>query len=142
MQEAIELVGASFILLAIFVGIASPIIVLVISIFYYLKKRLEHRQIMAAIEKGLVPSQLHITKPIGPAWIKNITSGIALLIITTGLVCLTLVFQTNYQEDYFVRFLIAIVLFALGISRLIRGLLQRNTYKAQIQSPRTERTTT
>ena len=128
MQEAIELVGASIILLSIFVGIASPLIVLIICLFYYFKKRLEHKQIMAAIEKGASLSELKLPKPAGSPWIKNLTAGIALLIISAGLVCLRLVQGYDHDESFGFYFF-ALIFFAIGISRLIRGLLQRKAQK-------------
>ncbi|MHC4457487.1 MAG: hypothetical protein ACYS0I_10425, partial [Planctomycetota bacterium] len=78
MLDAMETIGAAFAVLIIFVGMASPIIV--IGLVYYLKKRLEHKQIMAAIEKGTPLSELRPPKPKGPLWIRSLTAGIALLV--------------------------------------------------------------
>jgi len=126
MDEFVEMIGASIILLAIFGGLASPLIALIVGLFYYLKKRLEHAQVMAAIEKG---TPFPIKPPqIGPAWIKNLTAGIALLIIAAGIVCLRLARIHGGGSDYnqtIGYFAVALVFFAVGISRLIRGLLQR-----------------
>lgn len=115
--------------LIIFMGLSSPIII--IGLVYYLKKRLEHKQILAAIEKGTSLSQLRPAKPAGPLWIKNLTAGIALLIIAAGLVCIQLV--RGYDSERPGWFLATVIFFALGISRLIRGLLQRKTEKLQTQ---------
>ena len=120
--------------LIIFVGMSSPLII--IGLIYYLKKRLEHKQILAAIEKGTSLSQLRPVKPAGPLWIKNLTAGIALLIIAAGLICIQLVRGCHYESFGF--YFVALILFALGIARLIRGLLQR---KAEKQS-RTSNTKT
>jgi uncharacterized membrane protein YcjF (UPF0283 family) len=109
----------------IFLGLSSPIII--IGLIYYLKKRLEHKQILAAIEKGTSLAKLKPVKPTGPLWIKNLTAGIALLIIAVGLVCIQLV--RGYYFESFGFYLVAIILFAFGIARLIRGLLQRKTEK-------------
>jgi len=116
--------------LIVFVGLSTPVIV--VGVIYYLKKRLEHRQIMLAIEKGTPLSELRPAEPIGPLWIKNLTAGIAMLIIAAGLTCMLLI---RYPDSslLFVFLIVAVILFAIGISRLIRGLLQRKT-KQEIQS--------
>jgi len=113
----------------IFLGLSSPIII--IGLIYYLKKRLEHKQILAAIEKGTSLAKLNPVKPTGPLWIKNLTAGIALLIIAVGLVCIQL--ARGYYFESFGFYLLALILFALGIARLICGLLQRKTEKLQTQ---------
>ena len=120
-----DLIGG-IVVFIIFLGISSPMII--VGLIYYLKKRLEHKQIMAAIEKGTPLSELRPVKPAGPLWIKNLTAGIALLIIAAGLIGVGLVRGYSCDESLGF-FFIAIILFALGISRLIRGLLQRRAKK-------------
>jgi len=126
MIEAIEVIGASFAVLIIFLAISSPIII--VGLIYYLKKRLEHKQIMAAIEKGTPLSELRPAKPAGQLWIKNLTAGIALLIIAAGLIWVGLArgYDCNESLGFF---FVAVILFAFGVSRLIRGLLQRKAEK-------------
>jgi len=124
----------------IFVGLSTPLIV--IGVLIYLKKRLEHKQIMAAIEKGTSLSELKPSKRTGPPWIKNLTAAIALLIIAIPLLllgCLTLAHSSSFSlGNMHVKMILpptlmlGLVLFAIGISRLIRGLLQRNAER-QIQ---------
>lgn len=119
--------------LIVFVGLSTPVIV--VGVIYYLKKRLEHRQVMAAIEKGTPLSELKPPKRTGPLWIKNLTAGIALLVVSAGLIG----FRFAYGEaialpgELWGWFFVALILFAIGVSRLIRGLLQRKTEKAQSQ---------
>ena len=129
MVDAIGAVGAGILVFLIFLGMASP--VLIICLFYYLKKRLEHKQVMAAIEKGVPFSTIKPPKPIGPVWIKNLTAGIALLIFSIGFIFVAFVFSCRFDAPFSI--LIVIILFALGISRIIRGLLQRNTEKQTLQ---------
>ena len=113
----------------VLLGVFSPIII--ICLIHYFKKRLEHKEIMAAIEKGMPLSELRPVKKAGspgPLWIKNLTAGIALLIIAAAIVCLRLVYIGYTDADIdqtLIYFFVASVFFALGISRLIRGLLQR-----------------
>jgi len=49
--------------LIVFIALSTPLIV--IGMIYYYKKRLEHKQIMAAIEKGTPLSELRPPKPVG-----------------------------------------------------------------------------
>ena len=130
----IESIVGGLTVLIIFLGLSSPIII--IGLIYYLKKRLEHKQIIAAIEKGTSLSQLRPVKPTGPLWIKNFTAGIALLIVAAGIVYIQLATGYNYGQSFGIYFL-ALILFALGVSRLIRGLLQRKAEK-QPQTPNTK----
>jgi len=128
MEGILEGIIAVFIVLIVFVGLASPLLILIGGLFYYLKKRLEHKQIMTAIEKGTPLSELRPVKKTGPTWIKNLTGGISLLIIAAAIVCLRLVYIACAEADFnqtLGYLFIAIVFFAIGISRLIRGLLQR-----------------
>ena len=108
----------------IFIGLSSPLIV--IGLFYYLKKRLEHKQILAAIEKGTPLSELRPPKPKGPLWIRNLTAGIAFLIIAAGFLCVPLIFPGVLPiQQARLDFIFAAGFFAVGATSLIRGLLQR-----------------
>ncbi len=132
MNDFSHIVGDGIEVFLIFLGMASPI--LIIGIFYYLKKRLEHKQIMAAIEKGVPFPNIKPPKQLGPGSIKNITAGIAMLIIAVALAYFMYVVH-RYQYNHSVgHFLIVVILFAFGIARVIRGLLQRNVEK-KIQIP-------
>lgn len=105
--------------LIVFIGISSPIIV--IGVIYYLKKRLEHTQIMAAIEKGTPLSELipPKPKPAGPAWIRYVSTGIALIIIGFGFTFLN---TRHFGMSIF------LILCGIGVAMLIRGLLHRKYY--------------
>ena len=100
--------------LIILLGVTSPIIV--VGVVYYLKKRLEHKQIMAAIEKGTPLSELLPPKPqlAGPGWIRYMSIGIMLPIISLGFL-LGGAHQT----------IIAFALIGVGAGWLVRGLLHR-----------------
>ena len=104
--------------------------------YFFLKKRLEHRQIMAAIEKGTPLSELRPAKPTGPTWIRSVTIGIALLLASLPFLYMfleSLIRRGYTNEGGLFPFGI---LFAIGIAFFIRGLLQRKTEKAQNQLPR------
>jgi len=107
----------------IFLGISSP--VLIIGLVYYFLKRLEHKQILAAIEKGTPLSDLKPPKQNGVLWIRNLTFGIALIIIG-------LAFLVAGPGGDAIALFIALVLCGVGLARLIRGLLYRK-YQPQSQ---------
>jgi len=130
MIDAMETIGAAFAVLIIFVGMASPIIV--IGLVYYFKKRLDHKQIMAAIEKGTPLSDLRPAKPTGPLWIKNLTVGIALLVISLPFLYMFLRPLIRGDHAHEGRLLPFAIFFAIGIAFFIRGLLQRKV-QPQIQ---------
>jgi len=115
----------------VFIVFASlTAIVLVIGLVCYFAKRLEHKQIMAAIEKGIPISELRPTKPkpAGPLWIKHLTVGIVLLAIALGLALGGGVI------------LVAFVLGGIGIASIVRALLYRK-YQPQIQPSDKNKTT-
>lgn len=105
----------------VFIGISSPIIV--IGVIYYLKKRLEHKQILAAIEKGTPLSEIMPPKPkpSGPPWIRYLSIGIALIIIGFGFIV-----GPGIGRGF--EAVIAFVLLGVGVAWIIRGLLHRKYY--------------
>jgi hypothetical protein len=113
-----EAFGIALILL----GCSAPIIV--IGIVYIIKKRLEHKQIMAAIEKGTPLSELRPAQQNGSLWTRNVAMGIGLLVIGIGWV-----FVMPGGGPYV---LVALILVGIGIARIIRGVLNRK-YDAQSQ---------
>jgi len=139
MNDAIEVISASLGVLIIFIGFASP--VLIICFFHYLKKKLEHKQIMAAIEKGIPFTQIKPPEQTGPAWVKNIAAGISLPVIAAALIGIVFLCRGPFDEakEMLGYFIIAAVIFAIGISRLVRGLLQRKI-ETQSQSLNSKQT--
>ena len=119
-MSPLEALGVAVLILAL----AAPLII--VGVVYYLKKRFEHKQIMTAIEKGTPLSELKPPKQNGALWIKNITVGIALLIIGLALV---LVGPRRIGGP---GAFIAFVLCGVGIAWMIRGLLYRK-YQPQNQ---------
>ena len=111
--------------LIVFLGISSPI--LVIGLVYYSLKRLEHKQILAAIEKGTPLSELKPPKQKqnGALWIRNLTFGIAMLIIALSLMIIGPIRGSSAPG-----MLIISIFFGVGIAWLIRGLLYRK-YRPQ-----------
>ncbi len=119
-----ENLQTGFMILLVLLGVSSPIIA--VGVIYYLKKRLEHKQIMTAIEKGTPLSEIippkHKTapRPAGPAWINYVSAGIMLIIIGFGFI-----FFDPTRNPGIAIFM---VLSGLGAGLLTRGLLHRKYY--------------
>ena len=107
--------GEGITVFIIFLGMSSPL--LIIGLIYYFKKRLEHKQILAAIEKGMPLTDIIPVKKRGPAWIRNLAKGIPFIIIGGAL----LAFGENSGDDI----LIPIALLGIGVAFLVCGLLQK-----------------
>ncbi len=112
------------IVLIVFTALTASIVT--ISLAIYFAKRLKHKQIIAAIEKGTPLSELRPPKPAGTLWIRSLTFGIAMIIIGLAYV---IVGPGPKGPMLFVAF----ILFAIGIALLIRGLLYRK-YQPQTQT--------
>jgi len=112
----------------ILLGVSSPI--MVAGVIYYLKKRLEHRQIMAAIEKGVPLSEIMPRKPqpVGPAWIRYVSAGVAMVVIGLGVI-----WCGGFERDPEV--VVAFVVLGVGAGWLTKGLLHRK-YSLKTQPDR------
>jgi len=104
------------------------VVAIVIGLLIFFAKRLEHKQILAAIEKGTPLSDLKRTKPepVGPVWIKYLTGGITIIFIG-----LAFMFGGAVWDRGGVGPFVAFILCGIGIAWLVRGLLCR---KYEIQS--------
>jgi len=105
-------------------------VAIVIGFLVYFGKRLEHKQILAAIEKGTPLSDLKPLKPqpVGPVWIKYLTSGIAIFFVGLAFMSVGpgIWGMRNGGPGVFVAF----ILCGVGLAWLIRGLLYRK-YETQ-----------
>jgi hypothetical protein len=115
--------------LPVFIVFGSIVtIVIVIGLTRYLAKLLEHKQIMAAIEKGAPLSELRLprSRPAGTKWIGHLAGGIVMLAIAfafgfSGLPC-------RLMGGISGKFFVAIILCGVGIASIVRGLLYRKYY--------------
>ncbi|MFH1882710.1 MAG: hypothetical protein ABIL62_08380 [Planctomycetota bacterium] len=109
-----EAIGVALIL------IACAVPVIVVGVVYYLKKRFEHKQIMIALEKGTPLSELRSIKPkpVGPIWIKYLSSGVSILAIGLAFI----VAGPGMGSGLL---FVGLILCGVGIASLIRGLLYR-----------------
>jgi uncharacterized membrane protein YciS (DUF1049 family) len=117
----VSIVFASTIALAIIIGLVV-----------YFAKRLEHKEILAAIEKGIPPSKLKTEeiKQSVPLWIKHISSGIIVLAVAAAF---ALCFEELSYAGKGPGFFVAVILCGVGIALIIRGLLYKK-YQPKIQS--------
>ena len=115
-MSPMEALGVALIL------IACAVPVIVVGVVYYLRKRFEHKQIMAAIEKGTPLSELKPPKKQqnGSLWIRNLTFGVAMLIIGLAFI----VAGPGWSQRGPGMF-VAVILCGVGVAWLIRGLLYR-----------------
>jgi len=104
--------------LVVAAGLGVFILALLVLLFCYLlyRKRLEHKQMMAAIERGIEPAGLGTTKTLGLVWITSLTIGVGLLIIGIGVV---------WAGFAGIFMLAGIALLGVGISLVLYGLLRR-----------------
>jgi hypothetical protein len=82
---------------------------------------------MTAIEKGTPLSELRPPKQNGSLWIKNLTVGIALIVIALG-------WWMAGPSHGGISSFIAFVLFGVGAAWIVRGVLNRK-YQSQNQPP-------
>jgi len=99
-----------------------PLMLILVYLFY--RKSLQHRQIMKAIETGVPVSEL-LAKP-DPTinWVRNLSLGIGLLLIGAVLTCYAVVVEA---EEALV--VMPIIICGIGVIFLLRGILQRNVVK-------------
>ena len=126
----------------IFIALSTPIIV--VGIVFYFKKKLDHKEILAAIEKGMPLSELKPakTRKSGPGWIQDLTKGIACLIIGVGLIPMVLMLTGSVAEavgqisqGVFATFwILPLVFLGNGIGQIISGVLRRKHEKENIDS--------
>ena len=113
----------------VFIVFSSMVtVVIIIGLIAFFCKRLEHKQILAAIEKGVPLSELKSRKvePVGPVWIKYLTGGIIFFFIGLAFMFGGAVWDHPSGVGPFVAFIMC----GIGLAWLLRGLLYRK-YEAQ-----------
>lgn len=109
------------------------ICLIVMLTWYFLnKKRFEHQQILAAIEKGTPLSELRPLKKTGADWIRSLTAGIAFLLMGLGIITIMLLTSKPIFSfgDTRIGLFLAVIFLAVGAAGIIRGTLQRKYDKA------------
>lgn len=101
-------------------------VVIIIGLIAYFCKRLEHKEILAAIEKGIPLSELKSRKheSLGPAWIKYLTGGIIFFFIG-----LAFLFGGTVWDHGSLGPFVAFIMCGIGLAWLARGLLYRKYEK-------------
>ena len=125
------------IVLIVFTAPAMPI--LIIGMVYYYKKKLEQKQILAAIEKGVPVAELNIgtkkqSKSEGPGWIQDQSKGITLLVIGIGIAIAFWFFVNSLGGGVFhVMWIVPVVFLGNGIGLLIRANMRRKYEKTELE---------
>jgi hypothetical protein len=109
--------------------------VFIIMIFWYFvsKKRLEHQQILAAIDKGTPLSELRPINKKESTWIKSFSTGIAFLLMGIGFVSIATYSTLTKKPDEdagFGLFIASIVFLAFGAAGVVSGILKKKNQKA------------
>jgi hypothetical protein len=115
---------------AVFGVFGMPVlIVFVVCLFRFLKARMRHREILAAIEKGITLPELSSSKPRIPSWITNLAIGIAFIVFSPAFIIVGLGAAGKVGSVKSVVLggtaMPSLVFLSLGLFFLIRGLLLR-----------------
>ncbi|MHC5213109.1 MAG: DUF6249 domain-containing protein [Planctomycetota bacterium] len=129
----------SVVIIVLITFIAPAIPILIIGMVYYYKKKLEQKQILAAIEKGVPVAELNIgrkkqNKTEGPGWIQDQSKGITLTLIGIG-IAVAFWFLVNSLDGgvFHVMWIVPIVFLGNGIGLLIRSNMRRKYEKTELQ---------
>ncbi len=116
-------------ILAIVLIFGGPLlIVFVVCLFRFLKARMRHREILAAIEKGMtLPPELLSSKPPIPRWITNMAIGTAFIVFSPAFVLVGM--GAGHEVGCMKTTVIcgtampSLIFFSIGLFFFIRGLL-------------------
>ena len=117
------------------------LIVFVVALFRFLRAKMRHKEVLAAIEKGVAIPDLSTAKPRIPRGITNIALGIALIVLSPAFMLhglaacriqgLESLAPTIIWGSAFPSF----VCFSIGLFCLVRGLMLRK-YEKENQPPK------
>ena len=131
--------GISEMLIVLIVFTAPAVPILIIGLVYYYKKKLEQKQVLAAIEKGVPVAELNLgakkqSKSQGPGWIQDQSKGITLLVIGIGIAIAFWFFVTSLGGGVFnVMWIVPVVFLGNGIGLLIRSNMRRKYEKTELE---------
>ena len=117
-------------ILAILLIFGGPVlIVFVVCLFRFLKARMQHREILAAIEKGMTLPELPLSKPRIPTWITNVAIGTAFIVFSPAFVLVGMG-ACNEVGDMKTTVICgtampSLIFFSIGLFFFIRGMLLR-----------------
>lgn len=116
-----------------------PILFILVIVFY--RKKYQHQQILAAMEKGIPISEL-VAKPTPKDreinWVRSLSAG-AGFIFMGGILAWLWLWQQKETGTMDYRWLIVpIVIGGIGLIYLLRGILQRNCDKKKQRSEKLE----
>ena len=118
-------------ILAIVLIFGGPLlIVFVICLFRFLKARMRHREILAAIEKGMTLPEPGFSKPRIPRWITNVAIGTAFIVFSPAFILVGMGAgnEVGGNEKTMVicgTAMPSLIFLSIGLFFFIRGLLLR-----------------
>ncbi len=109
------------------------VIVLIVMLTWYFfnKKRFEHQQILVAIEKGIPISELRPIPKKDCTWIESLAIGIFFLIVGPSLSIIVLLIKGFVlDKGAAVALIFSMAMIAIGIASVIASILRRKAEKA------------
>lgn len=117
-------------ILAIVLIFGGPLlIVFVVCLFRFLKARMRHREILAAIEKGITLPEPESSKPRIPRWITNVAIGAAFIVFSPAFILVGM--GAGHEVGCMKTTVLcgtampSLIFFSIGLFFFIRGLLLR-----------------
>jgi hypothetical protein len=119
---------------------ATVLIILVIYLFRFFRAKMKHKEILAAIEKGL-PLPQQVFTPRIPNWITGIAIGIAFIVFSPAFVLVGLGAAQQVGNDLSAAVFggtafPSLIFLSIGLFFLIRGMLLRK-HERQISCAKT-----
>ena len=115
--------------------IVIALIVFFVGLFRFLRARMRHKEVLAAIEKGVAVPDLSPAKPRIPRGITNIAFGIALVVLSPAFILHGLAAGRIEGMESLAQTIIwgsafpSLVCFSIGIFCLVRGWMIRKHEK-------------
>jgi hypothetical protein len=122
-----------------------PFFIAILAIFMiymvrYNNEKQRHEEVMAALEKGLPPSEIMALRKgkrdfVGPNWIRKISIGVFLLILSAGLLIVVLrddvrtLFIPKESAAMMTFLIVGLIAFALGVGGIVSGILNYKEHK-------------
>jgi len=101
------------------------LIVFFVCLFRFLKNRMRHREVLAAIEKGIVLPESEVRKAVIPPWITSVAAGVGLLVFSPTFIIKAVMESSNITGAIGK----SLFFLSIGLFFLIRGLLLRKHEK-------------
>jgi hypothetical protein len=127
-------------MLAILLIFGGPVFVIFfVCLFRFLKARMRHKEILAAIEKGVALPEPPPSKPRIPRWITSVAIGIAFIVFSPAFVLVGMGVGSHADTARITVIcgtaMPSLICLSIGLFFFIRGILLRK-YEKQAQLPK------